>query len=266
MEKVKAIPKGFMTVGELAKKIGVTVRTLQYYDKEGLLAPSAESEGGRRLYTDKDLIRLHQILSLKHLGFSLDDIKTNLVSLDTPEQVAKALEKQATAIKEKMQSLSESLREIEALQSEVLKMQTVDFKKYADIIVNLQMKNEYYWMIKNFDDQTLEHFHKRFNKDSGLEMMETFQRLTKEALRMKAEHVSPSSEIAIEFAKEFWNMIMEFTGGDMTILSKLVNTDYGNGADSEWTKNQAMANSFIEPALDAYFTKCGVNPFEEGLK
>lgn len=71
MEKQKAIPEGYMTVGEAAKKMGVTVRTLQYYDKEGLFSPSAESEGGRRLYTDKDLITLHQILSLKSLGFSL---------------------------------------------------------------------------------------------------------------------------------------------------------------------------------------------------
>ena len=52
MAKHRSIPLGFMTVGEVAKKIGVTVRTLQYYDKEGLLSPSAESEGGRRLYTD----------------------------------------------------------------------------------------------------------------------------------------------------------------------------------------------------------------------
>ena len=38
MAKYRAIPQGFMTVGEAAKKMGVTVRTLQYYDKEGLLS------------------------------------------------------------------------------------------------------------------------------------------------------------------------------------------------------------------------------------
>jgi DNA-binding transcriptional MerR regulator len=43
--KYRAIPAGFMTIGEVAKKMGVTVRTLQYYDKEKLLSPSAESEG-----------------------------------------------------------------------------------------------------------------------------------------------------------------------------------------------------------------------------
>ena len=53
----RMIPPGYMTVGEVAKKMGVTVRTLQYYDREGLLSPSAESEGGRRLYADKDVIK-----------------------------------------------------------------------------------------------------------------------------------------------------------------------------------------------------------------
>ena len=144
MPNSRAIPQGYMTVGQAAKKMGVTVRTLQYYDREGLLPPSGESEGGRRLYTDKDLIKLHQILSMKHLGFSLDDIKNRLVSLDTPADVAKALTEQAASIRQKMEALAESLAALEALKAEVLQMQTVDFKKYADIIINLQMKNEYY--------------------------------------------------------------------------------------------------------------------------
>ena len=89
MAKYRAIPQGFMTVGEVAKKMGVTSVLWQYYDKEGLLSPTAESEGGRRLYTDKDLITLHQIISLKSLGFSLNDIKERLISLETPANVAK---------------------------------------------------------------------------------------------------------------------------------------------------------------------------------
>ena len=92
MDKKRAIPEGYMTVGELAGKMGTTVRTLQYYDREGLLSPSSESEGGRRLYTYKDMIRLHQIQALKSLGFSLGDIKNRLISLDTPEEVAEAFD------------------------------------------------------------------------------------------------------------------------------------------------------------------------------
>ena len=89
----------------------VTVRTLQHCDRNGLLSPSAISEGGRRLYTDKDIIKLHQILSLKHLGFSLDDIKNRLIPLDTPAEIADVLMEQAAVIKRKIESLSESLRD-----------------------------------------------------------------------------------------------------------------------------------------------------------
>ena len=156
MEYDKKLPQDYMTVGEMAKKMGVTVRTLQYYDQQGLLSPSAESEGGRRLYTDRDMILLHQILSLKHLGFSLDAIKNHLTALETPADVAAALTEQASVLRRKIETLSESLQAIEALKTEVLQMQSVDFKKYADIIVNLQMKNESYWLIKYFDDKTLD--------------------------------------------------------------------------------------------------------------
>ena len=125
MDKNKAIPQGYMTVGEAAKKMDVTVRTLQHYDREGLLSPSAMSEGGRRLYTDKDMVKLHQILSLKHLGFSLDDIKNRLIPLDTPAEIAAVLAEQTAAVlaEQKIESLPESLRELEGLREEVLQMQ-----------------------------------------------------------------------------------------------------------------------------------------------
>ncbi|QHQ62969.1 MerR family transcriptional regulator [Anaerocolumna sedimenticola] len=266
MGKYKATPEGYMTVGEVAKKMGVTVRTLQYYDEESLLSPSLESEGGRRLYTDKDVIKLHQILSLKHLGFSLDDIKNRLSSLDTPTDVARALTEQASTIREKMEALSESLKEIEMLQAEVLQMQTVDFKKYADIIVNLQMKNELYWLIKHFDDKTLEHFRSHFDKDSGPAMLETFTHLQDEAIQLQKDGVPPESEKGQNYAKEFWKMVMEFTGGDISMLTKLMEIESFNSPDNKWKQKQAMANSFIEPALGAYFTALGYNPLEEGAK
>ena len=44
----------YMTIGELADKVGVTVRTIQYYDQENLLKPSAKGSRNQRLYTEKD--------------------------------------------------------------------------------------------------------------------------------------------------------------------------------------------------------------------
>ena len=262
MSDSRAIPPGYMTVGELAKKAGTTVRTLQYYDREGVLAPSAVSAGGRRLYTDKDRIKLHQVLSLKHLGFSLDDIKNHFSSLDTPADVAAALTEHAAAIRAKMKSLSESLEMIEALKAEVLQMQSVDFKKYADIIVNLQMQKEFYWLIKHFDDQTLEHMRKRFDKDSGLEMIETITRLLNEAVRLQNGGVPPESREGQKLAGEFWDMVLAFTGGDMDMLPKLIETGSVDGPDNEWKQMQLALNTFMGPALEFYFTKRGINPFE----
>ncbi|MDD2957645.1 MAG: MerR family transcriptional regulator [Lachnospiraceae bacterium] len=262
MAKYKAIPQGYMTVGEVAKKIGVTVRTLQYYDKEGLLAPSAESEGGRRLYTNKDLVLLHQIISLKSLGFSLSDIKGRLISLDTPVDVANALTEQANDIRKKIEQLSDSLAAIEQLRIEVLQMQTVDFKKYADIIVNLQMDNEYYYLIKKFDDETLDHIRCRFDKESGLDFMDRFNHLSDEILQLQKENVPPESERCQQLTKVYWDLIVEFTNGDMSMLPKLMEIGNFENADNDWEKKQSIVSSYLEPALEIYFSSIGVNPFE----
>lgn len=263
MAKYRAIPKGFMTVGEAAKKMGVTVRTLQYYDKEGLLSPSAESEGGRRLYTDKDLITLHQIISLKSLGFSLDDIKRRLISLETPTDVANALNEQADSIREKIEQLTASLTAIEQLKEEVLQMQTVNFKKYADIIVNLQMKNDSYYLIKRFDDDTLDHIRNRFDKESGLDFMDRFNRLSDELIRLQKGNVPPESEKCQQVVKEYWGLIMEFTNGDMSMLPKLMEFGNVDTATNAWEEKQKIVSVYLEPALQVYFSRLGTNPFEK---
>ena len=61
-------------VREFAKLTRVTVRTLHYYDQIGLLRPSFERPNGYRVYTDADLLRLQQIVTLKFMGFSLNQI------------------------------------------------------------------------------------------------------------------------------------------------------------------------------------------------
>lgn len=265
MEKYRAIPEGYMTVGELAKRMGTTVRTLQYYDKENLLKPSAESVGGRRLYMDKDMIKLHQILSLKSLGFSLEDIKKRLISLDTPEDVANALAGQAADIEKQIQVLSDTLADIKALREEVLQMKTVDFKRYAAIITNLQMKNEQYHLIKYLDDKTLEHCSSALDRESAAEIIETYKRLSRQAVEYQTAGVKPNSEKGIRFAEEFWNMIEKFTGGDTSLLPKLMEVE--TLAHTEETKgafdsqSRTNANLFIGSSLEAYFKKLGIDPF-----
>ena len=263
MAKFRAIPEGFMTVGEVAKKMGVTVRTLQYYDKEELLSPSAESEGGRRLYTDKDLVMLHQIISLKSLGFSLKDIKGRLNFLKTPAEVANALTEQADDIRQKIAQLQTSLSEIEQLKVEVLQIQTVDFKKYADIIVNLQMKNDSYSLIKRFDDDTLDQIRSRFDKKSGQDFMDRLNRVSDQIVELQKENVPAESEQCQQVVQEYWSLIMEFTNGDLTMLPKLMEVGNIDTATNAWEEKQKIVNSYLEPALQVYFSRLGTNPFEE---
>lgn len=68
----------YWKVGELAKLTGLTIRTLRYYDQIGLFSPSGYSDSGHRLYNEADIKRLHQILSLKDLGLSLEEIHSVL--------------------------------------------------------------------------------------------------------------------------------------------------------------------------------------------
>lgn len=255
--------KNYMSVGELAKKMHTTVRTLQYYDKEKLLCPSAQSEGKRRLYTHKDMIQLHQIQSLKSLGFSLKEIKNKLMPLDTPEEVANILNEQALTIQEQIQQLSKSLQEIELLKEEVLRMKQVNFKKYADIIINLQMNNQYYWLIKHFDDSTLDHIRHRFDKDTGLNFIHRFNQSIEEILILKDNNVAPDDIKAQKAAQKFWNIVMEFTNGDMSLLPELMKFNDQLNDQNEWTPKQKAANDYIQPALEIYFKNVGVDPFKE---
>ena len=64
-----------MTVNEVSKRTGVSIRTLQYYDKIGLLHPAHRTQAGYRLYDDAALERLQQILLFRELEFSLEDIR-----------------------------------------------------------------------------------------------------------------------------------------------------------------------------------------------
>lgn len=260
MTKNKNIPEGYMTVGQVAKKMGITVRTLQYYDKEGLFSPTAESEGGRRLYTDKDLIKLHQILSLKSLGFSLSDIKQKLIPLENPNDVAKMLSLQAEDVEQKISKLTKSLEEIKKLKEEVLQMQTVDFKKYADIIVNLQMENEYYFLIKYFDEDIMEYIRDKFDAKSGKAFIEKFMALGDEISELKRRGVPQDSDESQRIAKDFWDMVVEFTDGNMEMLPKLM--DFGT-TGGEWQEKQALINEYIGPALEIYFSRQGIDPFKE---
>ena len=261
MNKYRAIPKGYMTTGEIAKKMNVTVRTLQYYDEEGILSPSAESEGGRRLYTHKDMVKLQHIQSLKFLGFSLKDIKDRLPSIDTPEEVSRMLIGQAKEIREKIKHLRSVLESTEALNEEVALMGSVDWERYGDIIALLQEKNDGYWIVKYLSDELAESVRERSNHENSLKMAKKYKALTKEVSNLQKNGYTPESQQGEALAEKWWNYVLEFTEGDMSLLSELL--IMGEAVDdNEWVDRYEFDKNFIKEALDHYLTKIGYNPVE----
>ncbi len=69
---------GLWKVGELARLTGLTVRTLHHYEHVGVLRPASRSPAGHRLYDETDVRRLYQVLALRELGLSLEEVGTAL--------------------------------------------------------------------------------------------------------------------------------------------------------------------------------------------
>ena len=269
LSQERAIPKGYMTVGELAKRMGTTVRTLQYYDKLGLFSPSAQSEGGRRLYTNQDMVFLHQILSLKSLGFSLEEIKEELIPLNSPEAVAGVLARQEKMLRHQLELLQTTIADLATLRQEVLAMQTVDFEKYAAIITNLQIKNREYWMIKYMDDATLDQFKYHMDVEEAKSLTADYNSLMARATELAQIGADPTGREGEAFAADFWRMTEEFTRGDREMLGKLIEMGNmigdGRAEGPEGFDPAAFSSTtiFIGTALDHYLGKLGIDPFGE---
>ena len=262
METYRAIPEGYMRIGEIAKKAGINTNTLRHYDKEGLLSPSSESEGGYRLYTDKDMVQLIQILTMKQLGFTLSEIKKHLVALDTPDDMVNALTEHEIAIEKKIRLLSESLKDIRALKTEVSQMQTMDFRRYADILNNLQMGNENYWAIKHMDEDILDHFRNHFDEESTKAFMETLERLGAEAEQLQKEGVLPESEKGQVLAKATLDMMLEVTNNNKYLMAKFADfIEKMKHLDEEPEEESVTSQEFLQLAVDAYLMQSGQTPF-----
>lgn len=108
---------GYYSSGEFARMAEVSVRTIRYYDKQNILKPSYVTPSGARFYTDSDLARLQQILLLKYLGFSLEDIKEMTVDTADTHILRNSLNQQLKLIQdriEQMQLVEEAIRDTAA--------------------------------------------------------------------------------------------------------------------------------------------------------
>lgn len=133
-----------LTIGEFAKKAGITQRTLRFYDKIGLLKPSSYNAGGRRLYSSSDFARLQKILTLKYIGLSLDEIG-KIIRYDVNESdIKKSLEIQRKIIDRKIHHMQMVVDTIDEALSHADRESDLNWDEFIKIINAINIGNN--WM------------------------------------------------------------------------------------------------------------------------
>lgn len=127
-------------IGELAQLLGLSVRTLHHYDHIGLLIPSGSTEAGHRLYSNSDIRRLQQILSMRQIGFSLDEIKQIMDDQSmSPLQVTRMhLER----VRENILNQIKLLRHLEAIEQRLVSHREVALEQFIDTIEAIIMSEQ----------------------------------------------------------------------------------------------------------------------------
>ncbi|MGN0316178.1 MAG: methyltransferase domain-containing protein [Fusicatenibacter sp.] len=123
----------YYTTGEFARMAHVTIRTIRYYDKKGLLKPSFVNESGYRMYSDEDFLKLQKILSLKYLGFSLEEIG-NMTIHDTSADILKSLNMQIGLIRKKMENLEQMEKALVTTTQVLKETNQIDWNEILNLI------------------------------------------------------------------------------------------------------------------------------------
>lgn len=128
----------FFSTGEVAKKLGISIRTLRYYDQIGLMVPSIKEEHGRRAYSEEDLYVLEKITLLKMLNLSLKDIG-KILSKVTIEQLLYAHKK---ALLKKVEELDDSIKHTNTLLNIVQLEGDLKWEQIIPLVKNAQKREQ----------------------------------------------------------------------------------------------------------------------------
>lgn len=133
MEDTKVKDK--MTSGEIAKKAGISQKAVRLYDEKGLLKPSDYSEGNYRLYNNESLLVLEKIIALKQIGFSLEEIRDNLIGSKNTD-ILGTLQEQIAMMEAKRYELERAIIRIKAVIAR--SNGEPDWDDVADILKSMQ--------------------------------------------------------------------------------------------------------------------------------
>ena len=195
---------------ELASRAGVTVRTLRFYDRIGLLK-ARRTPAGHRVYDEADLVRLQQIRLLQFVGLSLEQIRA---LLREPRNLRQSLDLQLSVLREKQAQLAR----IVALLTEASQRDT----DLAFVTHHIEREITMDWMKKFYDEETWEKVRQRAASHDSQQQAADQKRwhdLFQEAQQRQSEPLDSPPVQAL--AARFKALVDEFTGGDPKILQAL---------------------------------------------
>ncbi len=232
-------------VGELARRTGLTVRTLHHYDEIGLLSPSLRTPSGHRLYEGGDLARLQRIQSLRAMGFPLEEIRRLLESpgLSSP----RVLYLHLARLREQIARETRLADRLEALARHLESAETASVDDLCQIIEELTKMESY------FTPEQLEELRVR-GEQVGPQRMEEVGREWAEllpAVRAAMERgEDPASPEVQALARRWKGLVAEFSGGNPGI-ERAVSQMYKN----EGPALQARYGNVPDAAMFEYMKK-----------
>jgi MerR family transcriptional regulator, thiopeptide resistance regulator len=205
-----------LKVGDLAKQTGVSVRTLHYYDEIGLLSPSHRTEAGYRLYGEDDIIRLQQIVSLRQIGFSLEQIRECLEQDEfSPHHVVQL---HLSQLKEQMALQQQLYARLETIATRLQSTETISIQEFIQLIEVTTMVGKYYTPEQQ---DYLKARGEQIGEERIRQVEAEWRDLIEQARTEMANGTDPASESVQVLARRWRSLIEEFTGGDPGIRQSL---------------------------------------------
>ena len=228
-----------MKVGELAKRTGISVRTLHHYDEIGLVSPSHRTESGHRLYGREEIVRLQQVLSLRQLGFPLEEIRDVLARRDFDAQrlVLDHIER----LKRQIAAQQELCARLEAVAAHY---ESASADEFIQAIEVMTMFDKYYTK-EQLD--TLAQRREMFGEEKMKEIQEEWPRLIASVREEMQRGTDPKDPKVQALAKRWMELIEAFTGGDPGIAASLKNLYEG---EPQFAERQGL-----EPGMSEYVQK-----------
>ena len=235
-----------LKVGELARRTRLTIRTLHHYDEIGLLQPSLHTESGHRLYTAGDMARLQQVLSLRQLGFSLEEIRD---CLDRPGfSPLEVMRLHVARLREQIELQRGLCERLEAIADGLRAAGEVSAEDFVQTIEVMSMIESYY------SPEQMESFRKRSAEAAaaGVDLAQQGTAAWQELLaELKVEMDSgtdPADPKVQALEKRRQALVNAFSGGDKAIEENL---------ERMWTEqgDKLCAQFGIDPKLMAYLGK-----------